>query len=679
MSAPNNNPPPPKAGRPKREIDEGLLESVQARYAENAEVTLEMVTEIIGDGDPVDDDGWDQAAEDRMIARWEASSRKTSSDRVGTRGNNDDPLREVWRFCLRFLKQAPPIMLSPINNLQFMPARMPAGSAGPARQREIALSSDLFTLAACGMLSKLVVHPLWRGEYRTFVDALKFAALCRVDAKANISLSLRWPHHCPIIKGLNARLIEGTGSVLPDTLHNLHMAAREAASGSDDRESVFSEVLFRIGLTAVAESPSKAEKAQLRDGIIPFQGKDLEVIKKAIDDLALTDDRVQFSVEDVHAAFKFVGHRLEIPSRLLLRSLDARACKQVFRISERPERIPEETEEANQPAPRRQRRDRSRSPRVQHLDRFSIRSRSPRPSDLNDSDRDFHHVQQRRSSSPVDEGSSSGDDNINLSLADETHDDNAYLPDNGGYIPEASEFTSQVEAEGSSRKLNPALPSPRVTTDLRPPLSQALAKDEIEQIRRDVDKLGKRIRNGETERDRLINELKEDYEKRLETATSEHAKAIADLKSEHAQTLEGIKAEQAQMTALLTKFSEHVTRLDTKQSETERQVNEQGGLIKSLQEENERLRGSSQAAPSQEPERSPTSVEASHSDASSGDESPQQPESLASILARMPEGIQLPTVPSKYTIRGMPSFDGSMTERNAKLPNEPGWRDNVHK
>ncbi|CZR40745.1 uncharacterized protein FPRO_10333 [Fusarium proliferatum ET1] len=335
MSAQNNNPPAPKkAGRPKREIDGRLLESIEGIYADNAEVTLEMVAEIIGDEDPVGDEGWDQAAEDRITVSWEMSSRKRSSDKVGTRGNNDDPLRELWRFCLRFMKQAPPIMLSPVNSLQFMPSR---------QKSDFDISTDLFTQAACVTMAQLVVHPLWGGNYRPFVDALIFAALCRVGANTNISLSLRWPHHCPVIQGLNAKLTEAanSGQPLTDTLKRLHIAARETVHRRGDvgKESVFSEALFCIGKNVVAESPSDAELAQLQQGIVPFQGKDLKAIKKALDDMISTDSQMPYSVDDIHAAFKLVGHRGEIPSRQLLQSLDARACKQVFRISERPERF----------------------------------------------------------------------------------------------------------------------------------------------------------------------------------------------------------------------------------------------------------------------------------------------------------------------------------------------------
>ncbi|KAF4415651.1 hypothetical protein FACUT_13211 [Fusarium acutatum] len=658
MSAPNNNPPPPKkARRPKREIDGRLLESIEARYAENAEVTLEMVTEIIGDEDPVGDEGWDQAAEDRITVSWEMSSRKRSSDKVGTRGNNDDPLRELWRFCLRFMKQAPPIMLSPVNGLQFMPTR---------QKSNFDISSDLFTQAACVTMAQLVVHPLWSGNHRPFIDALIFAALCRVDAKANISLTLQWPAHCPVIQGLNARLTEAanTRQPLPDTLQKLHIAAREAVHrrGDVDKESVFSEALFCIGKNVVAESASEAELAQLRQGIVPFQGKDLNAIKKALDDMIFTDGRMPFSVDDIHAVFKFVGHRGEIPSRQLLQSLDARACKQLSGEGTPASRIQEETEEANRSRPIRQGRDRSRSPMAQRLDRLAIRSRSRsrhRSPDSFESDRDFRLPEQRRSSTHR-------DDNINRSLADETQEYNVYFQDDVGYMPEVSEFASQVEAEESSRRLNLALPSPRVARDLRPPLSQALATDEIGQVRRELDELAKRIRAGETERDRLIEKLKTrqaethkvfkrrhaealkvlagEYEDDLQTARSEHANAITALRSEHAATIASLKTELHNgLQAVMS------------------QCNEQAGLIKTLQEENERLRQTAQAAPAQTAERTPTPVEAPHSDVSEHREPSQDTETLASVLSGRPEGVSFPTLDQRPpVVRVTASADGRL-------------------
>ncbi|KAG4277216.1 hypothetical protein FPRO04_07513 [Fusarium proliferatum] len=472
MSAPNDNPPPPSdAGQQVREeVEDRLMRSVQARYAENAEVTLEKVTEIIGDEDPVANEDWDQTAEDRIEALWEASKRKTSSDKLGTRGNNDDPLCELWRLCLRFMKQAPPIMLSPINGLQF------------TGERQSATSGDLFSKPACQAMSKL---------------------------------------------------------------------------------------------------------------------------------LAI--------------------------------------------------------------------RSRSRS----HL-------RSP---SLHESDREFRPLPQRQSSYPADfssrqssvadeEGSSHGGDTG--SPAAETHEDNGYYPDDDGYMPEDNEFAGHVEAEESSQ-MNPALPSPRQATDFRPPLSQALAKDEIAQVHREVDELSNRIRDGAIERDRLIEkvktdqaethrvfkkrhvdavgELKENYEMRLQASRSENAKTIAALKSEHANAIAALKAE----------FNEAIASLKSGLDDGLQAIrSEQSSLIKTLQEENERLRQSTQG-PAQRPEPAPTPVEVS----AQPDDSSQQTESLASVMARMPEGMQLPRVQARYTITVTPPFAGSITGRNDNIPSEPGWRDDV--
>ncbi|EXA38190.1 hypothetical protein FOVG_10158 [Fusarium oxysporum f. sp. pisi HDV247] len=731
MSAPNNNPSPPrKAGRQARgEIEDRLMRFVQARYEDNAEVTLEMVTEIIGDEDPVGDDGWDQAAEDRMEARWETSSRKRSSDKVGTRGINDNPLREVWRFCLRFMKQAPPIMLSPINSLQFMPARV-TGDFG--------FSSDLFTVAACGTLAKLIVHPLWRGDHRPFLDALIFAALCRVDSKANINLSLRWPPHCPVIQALNARLTEtrNTNSTLPDTLHKLHLAARESVygNGDEDKESAFSEALYRIGMIAIAESPSPGEVAQLRQGIVPFQGKDLEVIKKALDELASTSRRMEFSVEDVHAAFKFLSDE---------------------RTPEPANRAPEEASRSRPRSRGRAQADsRSRSPRAPDPNSFPTRFRSRlRSANSAQSDRDFRPVERHRSSSassvfsprhsnPADEGPSNRDDITYGTPADWEQSDDGYFPDDGGL---GDNFTTQGEAEGPPRRSTPTPSSPRRTRHPRPPLSQALATDEIAQVRRDVATLGEELRGEEAERGRLIEDFKTQQGRAFEAFKRQHAQAIVALnaeydgglqalRSEHVETLRGIEAEKSRINETATaqarliddlktrldareaqalifsseleskqseiddlrarleirateaqslsdRFTKWFDELAAKQSETERQLKEQSGLIKTLQEDNERLRQSAQAAPGQTRERAPTPAEAlSQPDVSERDESPRDTETLLSIFQGRPEGVSFPAMAQRPpVVRLTSSGDGILGGRNNSFLDDPGCGDSAYK
>ncbi|KAG9498445.1 hypothetical protein J7337_009250 [Fusarium musae] len=164
----------------------------------------------------------------------------------------------------------------------------------------------------------------------------------------------------------------------------------------------------------------------------------------------------------------------------------------------------------------------------------------------------------------------------------------------------------------------------------------------------------------------------------LEIKARDDAKKLADITSivgsgmrgvyEASGVASGVESRRFESPAVSAKKSELANALQTVQSG-------QTDLTKTLQEENERLRQSSQAPPAQTAERSPTPVEASHSAVSSDDESSQQPESLSSYLARKPEGFQFPSVQSRFTITNIPSINGSMTERNHNIPNEPGWRD----
>ncbi|CZR40746.1 uncharacterized protein FPRO_10334 [Fusarium proliferatum ET1] len=340
----------------------------------------------------------------------------------------------------------------------------------------------------------------------------------------------------------------------------------------------------------------------------------------------------------------------------------------------------EETEEARRSMPISQGRD-----------RFHLRQ-----TDLPGSDRDFRPLTQREISSPAfppsrdpdvaDEGRfSNRGDSVDELPAGETPEDTGYYPDDDGYMPGDNEFAGHVEAEESSQ-MNPDLPSPRHATDIRPPLSQALATDEIAQVRREVDRLGKKLRASETERDRLIeevkthqaetnkvfrerhveaiHELKATYEKQLQASRSESSKTIAALKSEHAEVIEALKAEFASFKSGLDDGLQAVR-------------SEQAGLIKTLQEENERLRQSTQAS-AQTAE--PTNVEETvDPEISEQRECSQDTESLASVLSRRPEGISFPTLGLRPPVVRLPaSGDGTLAGRS-RFAREGGFGDSAYK
>ncbi|RKL47880.1 hypothetical protein BFJ70_g2247 [Fusarium oxysporum] len=306
------------------EIDESLVPIIEAILQRHRAVTFDTITDILQDEEPLHDD-WDQAAEDMIEDQWQKSERKKSSDHVGTRRTNDDPLRELWRVCVRFFRQAPPILLSSYNRLQFV----------PKRNRSI-LSYHLFTNEGCKAISDLVVHTVWQQDHRPFVHTLIYAANCRVGGRSNF----RWlpfpDAPCPVLRSLSATLQSFDDDELPKTIHKLHIDARNAAIEEREEPSVFSDLMYGIGeSTTVEKFPSKHELDLLRHNIIPFRITDVECIQKTIDAFAYSDERVSYSVKAVADAFKLLK-RDEVPTRDQLRELDARACKQMLRIVSRP-------------------------------------------------------------------------------------------------------------------------------------------------------------------------------------------------------------------------------------------------------------------------------------------------------------------------------------------------------
>ncbi|TXB99189.1 hypothetical protein FocTR4_00012477 [Fusarium oxysporum f. sp. cubense] len=285
------------------EIDESLVPIIEAILQRHRAVTLDTITDILQDEEPLHDD-WDQAAEDMIEDQWQKSERKKSSDHVGTRRTNDDPLRELWRVCVRFFRQAPPILLSSYNRLQFV----------PKRNRSI-LSYHLFTNEGCKAISDLVVHTVWQQDHRPFVHTLIYAANCRVGGRTNF----RWlpfpDAPCPVLRSLSATLQSFDDDELPKTIHKLHIDARNAAIEEREEPSVFSDLMYGIGeSTTVEKFPSKHELDLLRHNIIPFRITDVECIQKTIDAFAYSDERVSYSVKAVADAFRLLK-RDEVPTR----------------------------------------------------------------------------------------------------------------------------------------------------------------------------------------------------------------------------------------------------------------------------------------------------------------------------------------------------------------------------
>lgn len=327
MSAANETAQPARRGRAKADIDESLVPIVEAILQRRRAVTLDMMTDILQDGDSLINDDWDQAAEDEIEAEWQASDRKSSSDHVGTRKKNDDPLRDLWRICVRIFGQTPPVLLSPCNWVQFVPKIV---------KDTFRLSCDLFTKDACNAIADQIVHPIWQQDHRPFIHALIYAANCRIGGTRNFRLLFFQDESCPALQSLNATLNTIVDEQLPRTVHQLHAEARQTAIARREEPSLFSDLAYRIGELASAErSPLEYERTLIQGNILPFKMADLDCMKKAIDELALSDDgRVGYPVKAISDAFKALK-RDEVPTRDQLREFDARACKQRLRKMKR--------------------------------------------------------------------------------------------------------------------------------------------------------------------------------------------------------------------------------------------------------------------------------------------------------------------------------------------------------
>ncbi|KAF5644474.1 hypothetical protein F52700_2473 [Fusarium sp. NRRL 52700] len=116
--------------------------------------------------------------------------------------------------------------------------------------------------------------------------------------------------------------------------------------------------------------------------------------------------------------------------------------------------------------------------------------------------------------------------------------------------------------------------------------SEALTVDDLAQIRCDIEGFNKRLRDSEKARDRLFEEAKADQAETQVVFREQVVQDLEALQSEYTQALEGLNSECVE--ALEALKSENSAAIESVKS----QCDEQASLIKSLQEELERLRQS---------------------------------------------------------------------------------------
>jgi hypothetical protein len=288
---------------------------------ENPPVDTALVNKIIGAPVISIDKYWAQADEDKVLARWDGCERKAASDAIGEKAAKYfGPLRELWKVCLRIFKLSPPIMLSPINGLQFVPRRLLAGSH----------SHHLFSPEACRSMAALTVHPIWKQDYQCFIDAVYYAVICRLDAFRKFTPK---DDECPVLRMLNRQIDLEDGPMLREPLHQMHSNARKAVKRqrNGDKPSALSNLLYTLGKsieTVDSTKITKSEAESLQQDILPFNLQGLKSLKNAID----TMKKAQHKVDDTYKAYReLVDLSEELPSRDHLSQWDARAAKHLFR------------------------------------------------------------------------------------------------------------------------------------------------------------------------------------------------------------------------------------------------------------------------------------------------------------------------------------------------------------
>ncbi|KAF5660241.1 hypothetical protein FCIRC_12204 [Fusarium circinatum] len=543
---------------PTGDFSDGLESLVRSIYEENEKITLGTAEDIIGDAESVVNKRYDQQSEQQIEARWQASERKASSDVIGTRGNNDFPSRNLWNFCLRFMGQAPPMMLSPLHCLQFVPV-----------QKSV-LTSHLFSHEVCMSLARLIVHPVWEQNHYRFIDTLLYAANYHVGALQNFRWTFFTEDGGPAWEILNNNLMAVGGPQLPNTVHELHVDARNTVIARGETPGVFSDLLCRIGeIATVSRSPSSTELERLKNGVVPFNGRDLEVMEKAIDSMASTEPKIGYPVQVVYGAFKAAKDTNDALLKRRLREFDAQTQQAVSQPASsipspgRVSRRSQSPQDSNVPSdailhthisrPSSNRAINQPQDSIMVSDQRSMRQGYTTVATLDPVPHPragmplIHNLHQRRGpgqGSHVDRGVAADD-------VVPAHDD--FVPMDMDDTPRSREPVRQD-----------SLATPHLETPDEATLGLGLAMDEIRQLRQDNAHLRQQLEDEILKRHQQINNLKTDQALALA--------AFQEFKAEQARVIDDLKARLETRETEARRFSERLAELEARRSETDRRA-----------------------------------------------------------------------------------------------------------
>ncbi|KAL6912762.1 hypothetical protein FSST1_010522 [Fusarium sambucinum] len=326
----------------------------RGRPAKNANTSQNHIARrwaksLLGRNDPIEDsdlarllahppdEQWSVQDENRITQKWEESEEKRAIDKI--KPNSHPHVLKWWKTCLRVFRITPVELISPLNNLRYIPM-----TDGDVTARH------LYNKDFCDILMPIVVHPFILGNRARLLVVLQFAAICRIDDREVWRSGVKIRGSCPAINETNRLIKEDIHNGISKSLDSVHGIARLNVESQEQTPSNLSDFLHHLGrivLGKIYRLPIVPDDFSPYMGklVLPFCEIDVKNIQQAIDTMEWRHEEYECTTEEAWQSYnarsqihglprgRNLAATFESAQKVLLRKIDEQGPSRARQVS----------------------------------------------------------------------------------------------------------------------------------------------------------------------------------------------------------------------------------------------------------------------------------------------------------------------------------------------------------
>lgn len=226
---------------------------------------------ILGATEVQFDSFWTPELDEELLQEWDQSAEKAAFEDLKDL-NLHGEVRILWKISIRIFRASPFRILSPFHRLLHQPNPTSSTSTDPL--------PIIWQQGFCKHFSRLLTHPLFRGEVEILAVFLQYAVICRTgDVRRWVMPKMKL---CVALDRLRKKL-GGSKAPYESSIHAMHVEVRKDVKRQGFLPSLVSDVLRYLGDVVKPGGLAPAQTTVRGHMVYCVTELDLDNVRRAID------------------------------------------------------------------------------------------------------------------------------------------------------------------------------------------------------------------------------------------------------------------------------------------------------------------------------------------------------------------------------------------------------------